>query len=140
MIAAEIVDTFATLTARCLDAIIAKYEGIERPTIWTGMWLRPRGGGDPVRSGELEGLGSFKLHGHGCQFELQSGVDLDVDWDDEGRAVFNSWCILMYARSLGNGSVDQESLRQAASQASTLAQIGPDTFTWADRRYDLAPG
>lgn len=137
MTALEIVDAYARLTARCLDAVIARYGGTERPTVWTGLWLRPRDGGDPVRSGELEGLGSFRLHGRGCQFELQSGADLDVDWNDEGRAIFDSWRLLMYARSVGDTSVDQESLRQAASQSPMLTQIGPDTFTWTDRRYDL---
>lgn len=133
----EIVDAFAQLTAGCLDALIAKYAGTERPTVWTGLFLQPRGGGEPVRSGELVGIGTFKLHGRGCQFELESGADVDIDWDDEGRAVFDSWRVLMYARSLGDASVDQESLRKAASEVSILAQIGPDLFTWTDRRFDV---
>lgn len=68
------------------------------------------------------------------------GADLDVDWDAEGRAVFDSWRVLMYARSIGNASVDQESLRQAASELATIVAIGPDTSTWPDRRYDLTLG
>ncbi|CAN7266645.1 hypothetical protein LJR047_001251 [Knoellia sp. LjRoot47] len=128
------------LTAQCLDALIAKYEGTERPTVWTGLFLQPRNGGEPVRSGVLEGLGTFKLHGRGCQFELESGADVDVDWDAEGRAVFDSWGILMYARSIGEVSADRESLRVAASEVATVVVIGPDTFTWRDRRYDLALG
>lgn len=136
----EIVDAFTQLTAQCLEALIAEYEGTDRPTVWTGLFLRPRDGGGPVRSGELEGLGSFKLHGRGCRFELESGADVDVDWDDQGRAVFDSWRILMYARSVGDRSVDQESLREAASEKSSLVQIDPDTFTWVDRRYDVTRG
>lgn len=109
MTSREIVEAFAMLTARCLDALVAKYEGTERPTVWTGLFLQPRDGGEPVRSGALEGLGIFKLHGRGCQFELDSGADVDVDWDAEGRAVFDSWRVLMYARSIGDTCVDQES-------------------------------
>jgi hypothetical protein len=136
----EIVDTFVLLSERCLNALLAQYDGMDRPVIWTGLFLRPRSGGDPVRSGALEGLGSFKIHGRGCQFELESGADVDMDWDDEGRAVFNSWRLMMYARSVGVGSVDQESLRVAASEATTLVQVGPDLFTWPDGRYDIIRG
>ena len=136
----EIVETFAHLTAHCLDALIANYEGTDRPTVWTGLFLRPRDGGDPVRSGALEGLGTFRLHGRGCQFELESGADVDVDWDARGRAVVDSWRILMYARSIGQTSVDQESLREAAAEVATLVALGPDTFTWPDQRYDLTLG
>lgn len=136
----EIVDTFAQLTAQCLDTLIANYGGTERSTVWTGLFLRPRDGDLAVRSGALEGLGTFKLHGRGCQFELESGADLDVNWDTEGRAVFDSWRVLMYARSIGDVSVDQESLRHAASEVATVVAIGPDIFTWPDRRYDLTLG
>jgi len=136
----QIVEVFALLAAQCLDALIARYEGIERPTVWTGLFLQPRGGGEPARCGALEGLGTFKLHGRGCQFELESGADVDVDWDAEGRAVFDSWRVLMYARSIGVTSVDQESLRQAASEVATIVAIGPDNFTWPDQRYDLTLG
>ncbi len=136
----QIVEDFALLTAQCLDALVARYEGTERPTVWTGLFLQPRGGGELVRSGALEGLGTFKLHGRGCQFELESGADVDVDWDAEGRAVFDSWRVLMYARSIGDTSVDQESLRQAASEVAAIVALGPDSFTWPDRRYDLTLG
>jgi hypothetical protein len=136
----DIVDTFAQLAARCLDALISKYEGTERPTVWTGLFLRPREGGDPVRSGALEGLGTFKLHGRGCQFELDSGADLDVDWDSEGRAVFDSWRILMYARSIGDQHVDREALRAAASGTPGVTQLAEDIFTWPNGRYDVIRG
>jgi hypothetical protein len=136
----EIVETFAQMTAQCLDALIDNYDGTERPTVWTGLFLRPRNGGEPVRSGALEGLATFKLHGRGCQFELVTGADVDVDWDSEGRAVFDSWRVLMYAQSIGEVSVDQRTLRQAATEVATVVAIGPDTFTWPDRRYDLTVG
>ena len=136
----ETVATFTELTARCLEALVSEYEGIDRPTVWTGLFLRPRGGGDPVRSGVLAGLGRFKLHGNGCQFELDSGADLDVDWDGEGRVVFDSWRILMYARSIGDERVEQEGLRLAAIEARGITQLADDRFTWAGRLYDVVLG
>ncbi len=136
----EIVEAFALLTAQCLDALVGRFEGAGRPNVLTGSHLQPRGGGEPVRSGSLEGMGSFKLHGRGCQFGLTSGADVDVDWDAEGRAVFDSWRVLMYARSIGETSVDHGSLRQAASEVATIVALGPDCFTWPDRRYDLTLG
>lgn len=136
----EIVEEFASLTARCLDAIVIKYRGTDRPTVWTGLWLVPRDGGEPVRSGVLYGLGTFKLHGRGCGFELDSGAYVDVDWDEEGRAVFDSWRVLMFARSIGDESVDGESLRIAARQVAWVVALGPDTFTWPHRRYDVIRG
>ncbi|ACL38944.1 hypothetical protein Achl_0949 [Pseudarthrobacter chlorophenolicus A6] len=136
----EIVESFFRLTSRCLDALFMQYGGTERPTVWTGLWLVPRDGSDPVRSGRLDGWGAFHLHGVGCRFELDSGEDLDVDWDDDGRAVFDSWRILMFARSIGNETVSKESLRTAAMQSPSILQIASDQFSWPDGRYDLTMG
>lgn len=136
----EIVHEFTGLTSRCLDVLIAEYGGAERPTVWTGLFLRPRDGGDPVRSGPLRGLGRFNLHGCGCAFELDSGEDLDVDWDDDGRAVFNSWKLRFFALSIGNDHVSREELRLAAIADAGILQLADDVFTWSDERYDLTLG
>ncbi len=136
----EVVYAFTQLAARCLDSLIAEYDGSERPTVWTGLFLRPRDGGEPVRSGTLSGLGEFKLHGRGCAFELDSGEDLDVDWDDAGHAVFDSWKLLVFAQSIGWEQVGREDLRLAASVAVDILQLADDAFTWPDRRYDLVRG
>lgn len=130
--------TFLRLAARCLDVLMVHYVGPERPTVWTGMLLRPRDGSDPVRGGDLPGLGTFKLHGRGCQFELDSGEDLDIDWDSEGRAVFDSWRILLFARSIGDDAVEREALRLAAAKSPSVSQIADDLFTWPDRGYDTS--
>lgn len=133
----ETVDAFVRLTARCLDALLAKYGGTERPTVWTGLWLVPREGSDPVRSGRLDGLGIFNLHGRGCRFELDTGEALDVDWDGDGRVVFDSWRIHMFALSIGELSVDMETLEAAAAQAPSIVQLAPNQFSWPDGRYDV---
>ncbi|WP_457966606.1 DUF6896 domain-containing protein [Arthrobacter sp. D1-29] len=133
----EIVESFVRLTARCLDTLITRHAGTERPTVWTGLFLVPRDGSGPVRSGQLNGLGTFALHGRGCRFELHTGEALDVDWDDSGRAVFDSWRILMFAKSIGDQKTKIEDLETAAGQTSSIIQIAPDQFTWPHRRYDL---
>ncbi|WP_045730414.1 DUF6896 domain-containing protein [Pseudarthrobacter chlorophenolicus] len=134
---AAIVETFVRLTSRCLDALLTVYGGNERPTVWTGLWLVPRDGSDPVRSGVLDELGSFHLHGVGCRFELDSGEDLDVDWDWDGRAVFNSWRILMYAHSTGDEAVTEQALRATALQAPSVVVLEADKFIFSHRRYDV---
>ncbi|MFC9772550.1 MULTISPECIES: DUF6896 domain-containing protein [unclassified Pseudarthrobacter] len=134
---AAIVDSFVRLTSRCLDALLTVYGGNERPTVWTGLWLVPRDGSDPVRSGVLEGLGSFHLHGIGCRFELDTGEDVDIDWDWDGRAVFNSWRLLMYAHSTGDETVTRQELRAAAHQAPSVVTLEADKFTFSHRRYDV---
>lgn len=133
----EIVETFTYLTGRCLDALKEEYESLERGTVYTGLMLLPRGGGSPTRSGSLHGLGDFKLHGYGCQFELYSGEDLDLDWDAQGRAIFDSWRILMFARSIGDNLIDRETLRVAATKNSSVVQLSDDLFTWPNGKYDL---
>lgn len=132
--ARRIVDDFASVAGDCLTALLVKYEGVERSTVWMGMFLQPRDGSVPVRSGDLEGLGSFQIHGRGCRFELESGADIDVDWDEDGRAVFDSWRLLMYARSVG-AEVGRDALRAATSANPMLIQLGPDTFTWPGGRF-----
>jgi hypothetical protein len=136
----EIVDTFAALAARCLDQLRSTYDGIERTAVDLPAQLLPKDGSAPVRRGQLGTLGRFELHGRGCRFELPTGEDLDIDWDSDGRAVFDSWRILMFARSIGESSVDRDSLRRAALEATQLWQVQEDWFTWADRNYDLGPG
>jgi hypothetical protein len=134
MTAETIVESFQILAAQCLDALMTEYAGMEWSTVWTGNSLRPRDQTRPVRSGSLQGLGTFRLHGRGCQFELDSGADVDVVWDDAGRATFDSWRMLMYARSIGEEDVDRASLRIAASKDSALVQLEADEFTWARPR------
>lgn len=133
----KIVDSFVRLTPRCLDTLITQYAGTERPTVWTGLFLVPRAGSDPVRSGQLNGLGTFALHGPGCSFELHAGEALCVDWDDDGRAVIGSWRIRMFAESIGDQLINVEALGAAAGQTSSIIQIALDQFTWPLRRYDL---
>ena len=138
MTAYETVDVFVQQTSRCLDALLLLHGGTERPTVWTGLWLVPRDGSDPVRSGPLPGLGTFQLHGIGCRFELDTGEILDVDWDAHGRAIFDSWRLGIFAQSADHLPVDENALQLAAGEHPALVEVAPDTFTWKDPRYNLS--
>ncbi|PKQ25469.1 MAG: hypothetical protein CVT64_09700 [Actinobacteria bacterium HGW-Actinobacteria-4] len=133
----EIVEAYVGLASRCLDALLEEFSGTDRPTVYTGLWLVPRDGGEPLRSGYLEGLGHFTLHGIGCRFELDSGEVVDVDWDEKGRAVFDSWRLLMYAQSVGIENHDEASLRRAASESAAVVSLRGGGFTWPDNKYDM---
>lgn len=137
MNASDIVDAFARQAAECLSVLKQDYEGLERATPYTGLTLRPRTGGDPVRSGTLSGVGRFEVHGRGCRFEAEGGGDVDVDWNESGRAVFDSWRLLMFARSIGIDTVDREELRLAATSSPSVSAIADDQFTWPDDAYDI---
>lgn len=140
MTPSDIVDQFAALASQCLDLLRSAYDGIERTSAEVPAALLPKDGSAPVRSGQLGALGRFELHGRGCRFELATGEDVDVDWDADGRAVFDSWRILMYARSIGESLVERDSLRLAALQSPQLWHVHDDWFTWADRNYDVNRG
>jgi hypothetical protein len=138
MSADHLVVEFFRLATLCLSQLNAQFVGTERPTVYTGMWLQPREGSDAVRSGVLNDLGSFKLHGFGCGFELTTGEELDVDWRlEDGKAVFDSWRILMFATSAGVENIEREDLRLAASQNPAIEQLERDAFTWPHGRFDL---
>ena len=133
----EVVERFTDLAERCLREIQSAYGGIGRSSVAGPAGLLPNSGGAPVRSGLLGSIGSFQVHGQGCQFELIGGEVLDIDWNVEGQAIFDSWRISTFAKSVGEVSVDKKSLRLAAIQSPRLLQLGDDWFTWADRNYDL---
>lgn len=64
------------------------------------------------RAGSVPGVGSYKLHGAGCRFELESGEAVDFDWDQGGRPVFDVWRVRDYARSVGSPGVDPDHLNE----------------------------
>ena len=133
---ADIVHLFVGLTGRCLDLLLLEYGGHERKSASEPAMLLPRDGSRPVLNGRFGSIGRFKLHGRGCQFELDTGEDLDVDWDSGGRPVFDSWRLLMFAKSLGQ-KADRESLRLAAIADPSIRQVRTDSFTWINRTFDL---
>jgi hypothetical protein len=135
----EHVEEFLQVASRCLDALVTQFTGLDRPTVWTGLFAVPRDGTVPVRSGSVEGLDSFYLHGRGCRFELDSRRDLSVDWDGKGRLVLDARQALMYARSAGDEHVQQKEIAAALRAVPVLRRIDDVSITWMDDRYDLTP-
>jgi hypothetical protein len=72
--------------------------------------------GEAARSGRLDDWGTFQLHGVGCLIELDTGEEVDFDWDTQGRAVFDGWRLRQFARSAGEDRLSPESLVEAARQ------------------------
>jgi cell division protein FtsI/penicillin-binding protein 2 len=58
-------------------------------------------------------VGTYKLHGTGCRFELESGEEVDFDWDPDGRPTFDRWRVRNYARSIGHDEVTADQLAEA---------------------------
>ena len=131
---------FADTIVRCLTALSREYIGIERPAVGHPMALQPREAEGTVRSGALEGIGRFQVHGRGCRFELTDGTEVDVDWGEDGTVQFDSWKILMFARSVGRSSFGRDSLRAAARTAPTIKQIDDDRFTIARDDFTISWG
>jgi hypothetical protein len=69
------------------------------------------------------------VHGIGCRFELDSGEDIDIDWDIEGRAVFDAWRLRTYALSIGQSDVSQDELLEAAHRSRALIAVRSGWFT-----------
>ncbi|MGR2752545.1 DUF6896 domain-containing protein [Agromyces arachidis] len=129
---------FIAAVVVCLTALRREYGAFERPAVDQPMVLLPRDAAGTVRSGVLDALGRFQLHGRGCRFELTDGSEVDVDWAFDGTLEFDSWKIWMFARSVGRSSIDREAVRAAAQAAPALKQINPDLFTLASDTFSLS--
>lgn len=131
----EIVEAFLDSAEECLEALAEQYPSSKGPGWYLPLKLLDASSGMRVRKGRLKGIGRFTLHGYGCRFELSSGALVDLDWDAEGRAILDSWRLWSYARSVGKGELDRESLRLAASTNPRLILASGGWFTWADGSF-----
>jgi hypothetical protein len=75
--------------------------------------------GRTAQSGRLGDWGTFQLHGVGCLIQLETGEEVDFDWDAEGRAIFDRWRLRQFARSAGHEHVSAEALVEAARQLAS---------------------
>lgn len=90
--------------------------------------LLPIGGGPGQRSGRLDGLGHFELHGQGCRVDLDSGTVVDFDWDQDSREVFDGWRLQRFAKSLGDSGVAASTLVDAARRDARLHETRSGWF------------
>lgn len=113
MTATEIVTSFVALLGLSQLELRARFSSIERSTPVSPLmaWTE---NGSGSRSGTIPGFGSFQLHGFGCRVVLESGEEVDFDWDSQGRAVFDGWRLRTFATSVGQSGTTEDDLVEAA--------------------------
>ncbi|MFI9065568.1 DUF6896 domain-containing protein [Streptomyces sp. NPDC053429] len=84
------------------------------------------------RSGHV-GTYSYKVHGAGCRFVSDSGIEVDVDFAADGREVFDLWRLRCYGLSLPEPlDVTDEDLQSAVrSLQPLLTEVRPGWFSVA---------
>ena len=84
------------------------------------------------RSGHV-GAYSYTVHGAGCRFVCNNGIEVDVDFAADGSEVFDLWRLRRYGLSLQESlDVTDEDLRAAVrSLQPLLAEERPGWFSLA---------
>ncbi|UWE13461.1 DUF6896 domain-containing protein [Actinacidiphila bryophytorum] len=79
---------------------------------------------------------SYQVHGAGCLFVGSDGAEIDVDFMDGGREVFDVWRLLRYGRSLSEPcELAEQDVRLALeSLGSLLVEVRPGWFGVAETR------
>lgn len=85
------------------------------------------------RSGDVDAY-SYKVHGAGCLFVSDNGVEVDVDFAADGSEVFDLWRLRQYGLSLPEPlDVTNEDLRSAVqSLQPLLTEVRPGWFSVAN--------
>ncbi|MFG2926492.1 DUF6896 domain-containing protein [Streptomyces sp. NPDC048305] len=81
------------------------------------------------RSADI-GTYSYKVHGAGCRFISDDGMEVDVDFAADGSEVFDLWRLRLYRLSMPETvDVTDEDLRSAVrSLQPLLAEVRPGWF------------
>jgi hypothetical protein len=84
------------------------------------------------RSGHV-GTYSYTVHGAGCRFVSDDGIEVDVDFAADGREVFDLWRLRCFGLSLPEPlDVTDEDLRSAVqSLQPPLTEVRPGWFSVA---------
>jgi hypothetical protein len=129
------ISEFLLAAESCLRALAEAYPSSLPSEGYRPLLLIEPVSGDQVRRGRLRERTRFEVHGAGCRFELKSGTVVEIDWDDNGNAVFDSWRLSEYARTSGRGALSRDELRAAAQVHPDLRPADGDFFTRADGRF-----
>jgi hypothetical protein len=122
------VGQFVDRLVQVVSALREEFEGARRPPAAEPLELIARAKPSAVRSGHLEAVGDFSLHGVGCLVECLDGALLDFDWDDS-REVFDGWRLRGFAESLGVGGLSVADMEAAARRSPILAEGPPGWFS-----------
>ena len=112
MIAQELVSSYIASLSLCLRALRSEFDSVTRADATAPLVARSHAG-ERKRSGRIEGLGTYQLHGVGCRLELDTGEEVDFDWDRDGNAIFTPWRLRTFAESLGIMDVEEGELAKA---------------------------
>lgn len=129
MTATETVTAFVAKLELCLLELRTHLQSVDRDSP-AGPMVAADSSGSRSRSGRLDGMGSFQLHGVGCRLELDSGEEIDFDWNAEGAATFDGWRLRTFARSLGHTSVTEQQLVDAAREFAAAGTLVEDPQGW----------
>ncbi|MER6959570.1 hypothetical protein [Streptomyces sp. NPDC000618] len=80
------------------------------------------------------GTYSYKVHGAGCRFVSDNGIDVDVDFAADGSEVFDLWRLRWYGLSLPKPlDVTDQDLRSAVQSLQPLLnEVRPGWFSVAN--------
>lgn len=108
----EVVVVFADHLIIGLNALRSNSVCVGRRAIGEPLTFE-RESGQHTRSLSLPGVGTAQLHGRGCLIEFTSGAEVDFDWDQRRREVFDGWRLRQFARSIGQPVDSDDQLIQA---------------------------
>ncbi|MEV0530159.1 hypothetical protein AB0I66_42825 [Streptomyces sp. NPDC050439] len=82
------------------------------------------------RSGHVAGY-AYTVHGAGCRFVGEDGIEVDVDFTADGREIFDLWRLRGYGLSLPEPvDVTDQDLRAAVrSLQPLLTEVRPGWFS-----------
>jgi hypothetical protein len=126
----DLVIGFITALGVCLRALRGTTSEVSRAEVRAPL-TAVGSTGSRSREGSIDGVGKYQLHGIGCRFELESGEEVDFDWDPDGRPTFDVWRVRAYARSVGHDSVTADQLAEALASLcddGVLSEAAGDGF------------
>ncbi|MGW6318965.1 DUF6896 domain-containing protein [Streptomyces sp. NPDC055099] len=85
------------------------------------------------RSGRVAGY-SYTVHGAGCRFVGEDGIEVDVDFEADGREVFDLWRLRGYGLSLPApvDATDQDLRAAVRSLPLLVTEVRPGWFSVAN--------
>lgn len=114
---------FITALGLCARALAATTTAVSRTDVGAPLTALSLSG-ERSREGSISGFGAFQLHGIGCRFELASGEEVDFDWDQEGRPIFDVWRLRTYAHSVGQAATTEVELHDALANLCRDGVLG----------------
>jgi hypothetical protein len=129
MTALDVLTRFLADLAVTVRGLRAETSGVIRKGPTAPLVLEDLSGG-LRRSGVIPGLGTWALHGMGCRFELDTGEDVDFDWNADGIPTFDVWRLRKYASSIGAPGLADADLLAACRELSLKGVIREEPEGW----------